>query len=74
MAYKVTYTFLEMVLGVWPPMLLSQGISFCDGLGFCLGELEDTPEFFSVEDPISSFVEGDRYHQIYLITSTQGVI
>jgi len=47
-AHEEIHTFLEMP-GVLPPMFLSQGISFCYGLSFCLREVEDIPEFFFKE-------------------------
>jgi len=47
-AHEKIHTFFE-VPGVSPPMFLSQGIPFSYSLGFCFGEVEDTPKFFFKE-------------------------
>ena len=60
--HEEIHTLLE-VPGISPPIFLSQGISFGNGLGFGFGEVEDRPNFFFEEKHLfdrGSFVDIDH--------------
>jgi hypothetical protein len=61
-AHEEIHTFAEMP-AIFPPIFLSQGISFSNSFGFGFGEVEDGPKFFFKEKHFfyrGSFIDIDH--------------